>query len=69
VEPRYPLDGSFDGFFVWAVEPIDAGVVRLDHLGFATVDDMFRIVTLVAPMLLSLRDYLASGVRKPFFHC
>jgi uncharacterized protein YndB with AHSA1/START domain len=54
---------------VWAFEPVDAGVVvRLDHLGFATVDDMFRIVTVGwAQMLLSLRDYVASGVRKPFF--
>src|SRR5215218_9447300 len=53
----------------WGVEPADAGVViRLDHSGFATVDDMFRIVTVGwAQMLLSLRDYLASGVRKPFF--
>jgi hypothetical protein len=32
------------------------------------VDDMFRIVTVGwAQMLLSLRDYLSSGVRKPFF--
>jgi hypothetical protein len=31
-------------------------------------DDIFRIVTVGwAQMLLSLRDYLASGVRKPFF--
>ena len=54
---------------VWAVEPTDAGlVVRFDHTGFDTVDDMFRIVTVGwAQMLLSLRDYLASGVRKPFF--
>jgi uncharacterized protein YndB with AHSA1/START domain len=53
----------------WGVEPADGGVVvRLDHTGFATVDDMFRIVTVGwAQMLLSLRDYLASGVRKPFF--
>jgi uncharacterized protein YndB with AHSA1/START domain len=54
---------------VWAVEPIDTGVVvRLDHNGFDTVDDMFRIVTVGwAQMLFSLRDYLSSGVRKPFF--
>jgi uncharacterized protein YndB with AHSA1/START domain len=54
---------------VWAVEPTDAGtVVRLDHNGFDTVDDMFRIVTVGwAQMLLSLRDYVSSGVRKPFF--
>ena len=54
---------------VWTVEPTDAGVVvRLDHTGFDTVDDMFRIVTVGwAQMLLSLREYLASGVRKPFF--
>jgi uncharacterized protein YndB with AHSA1/START domain len=53
----------------WGVEPADDGVVvRLDHTGFATVDDMFRTVTVGwAQMLLSLRDYLASGVRKPFF--
>ena len=53
----------------WGVEPADAGVVvRLDQTGFATVDDMFRIVTVGwAQMLLSRRGYLASGVRKPFF--
>ena len=53
----------------WGVEPDGADVVvRFDHTGFATVDDMFRIVTVGwAQMLLSLRDYLASGVRKPFF--
>src|SRR4029453_6544952 len=29
----------------WAFEPVDAGVVvRLDHVGFATLGDMFRIV-------------------------
>ena len=43
-------------------------VVRLDHTGFAAVDDMFRIVTVGwAQMLLSLKAYLESGVRKPFF--
>jgi uncharacterized protein YndB with AHSA1/START domain len=54
---------------VWALEKTDPGVVlRLDHTGFAEVDDMFRIVTVGwAQMLLSLRQYLTSGVRKPFF--
>jgi uncharacterized protein YndB with AHSA1/START domain len=54
---------------VWALEPADGGVVvRLDHTGFAAVDDMFRMVTVGwAQMLLSLKDHLASGVRKPFF--
>jgi uncharacterized protein YndB with AHSA1/START domain len=54
---------------VWAVEKGDTGaVVRLDHTGFAEVDDMFRIVTVGwAQMLLSLKAYLESGQRKPFF--
>ena len=54
---------------VWALEPADGGVVvRLDHAGFPAVDDMFRIVTVGwAQMLLSLKAYLESGVRKPFF--
>jgi uncharacterized protein YndB with AHSA1/START domain len=54
----------------WAIEPTDTGVVvRLDHTRFAEVDDMFRIVTVGwAQMLRSLRDHLASGVRKPFFN-
>jgi uncharacterized protein YndB with AHSA1/START domain len=55
---------------VWDLQATDNGVVvRLDHTGFAEVDDMFRIVTVGwAQMLLSLKDYLASGVRKPFFN-
>jgi uncharacterized protein YndB with AHSA1/START domain len=54
---------------VWSIEPTGAGVVlRLDHTGFAAVDDMFRIVTVGwAQMLLSLKAYLESGIRKPFF--
>jgi hypothetical protein len=54
---------------VWGVEATDAGaVVRLDHAGFRAVDDMFRIVTVGwAQMLLSLKAYLESGTRKPFF--
>jgi uncharacterized protein YndB with AHSA1/START domain len=53
----------------WGVEPTDGGtVVRLDHVGFPAVDDMFRIVTVGwAQMLLSLKAYLETGVRKPFF--
>jgi hypothetical protein len=53
----------------WAVEQTDTGVVvRFDHAGFPAVDDMFRIVTVGwSQMLLSLRDHLTSGVRKPFF--
>jgi hypothetical protein len=53
----------------WNIEKTDAGaVMRLDHTGFATVDDMFRIVTVGwAQMLLSLKSYLESGRRKPFF--
>jgi uncharacterized protein YndB with AHSA1/START domain len=53
----------------WAVEKTDAGaVVRLDHAGFPAVDDMFRIVTVGwAQMLLSLKAYLESGRRRPFF--
>lgn len=43
-------------------------VIRLDHTGFAGVDDLFRIVTVGwAQMLLSLKEYLESGQRKPFF--
>lgn len=53
----------------WMIEKTDAGVVvRLDHTGFPSVDDMFRIVTVGwAQMLLSLKAYLESGHRKPFF--
>jgi uncharacterized protein YndB with AHSA1/START domain len=53
----------------WGVEATDAGaVVRLDHTGFPAVDDMFRIVTVGwAQMLLSMKAYLESGVRKPVF--
>jgi len=53
----------------WAVEAVgDDAVVRLDHTGFAEVDDMFRIVTVGwAQMLVSLKAYLETGVRKPFF--
>lgn len=53
----------------WALEQIGPGVViRLDHTGFAGVDDLFRIVTVGwAQMLLSLKEYLESGQRKPFF--
>jgi uncharacterized protein YndB with AHSA1/START domain len=53
----------------WGVEATDAGaVVRLDHTGFPEVDDMFRIVTVGwAQMLLSMKAYLESGVRKPVF--
>jgi uncharacterized protein YndB with AHSA1/START domain len=54
----------------WAVEPTETGVVvRFDHAGFPAVNDMFRIVTVGwSQMLLSLREYLTSGVRKPFFN-
>jgi uncharacterized protein YndB with AHSA1/START domain len=54
---------------VWGFEGTDAGVVvRLSHEGFAAVDDMFRIVTVGwAQMLLSLKAYLETGARKPFF--
>jgi uncharacterized protein YndB with AHSA1/START domain len=53
----------------WGVESTDSGaVVRLDHTGFPVVDDMFRVVTVGwAQMLLSLKAYLQTGVRKPFF--
>jgi uncharacterized protein YndB with AHSA1/START domain len=54
---------------VWGIEKAgDAVVVRLDHAGFPAVDDMFRIVTVGwAQMLLSLKAYLESGQRRPFF--
>jgi hypothetical protein len=54
---------------VWGLETTGAGtVVRLDHTGFPVVDDMFRIVTVGwSQMLLSLKTYLESGKRKPFF--
>jgi uncharacterized protein YndB with AHSA1/START domain len=60
---------------VWALDKgadaADAGdvvVVRFDHNDFAEVDDMFRIVTVGwAQMLLSLKAYLESGQRRPFF--
>ena len=53
----------------WNVEQTDGGtIVRLDHVGFPAVDDVFRIVTVGwAQMLLSLKAYLQTGVRKPFF--
>jgi uncharacterized protein YndB with AHSA1/START domain len=53
----------------WNVEPLDRGsVIRLDHTGWAEVDDMFRIVTVGwAQMLLSLKAYLDSGERRPVF--
>jgi hypothetical protein len=42
-------------------------LVRLDHTGFPAVGDMFRVVTVGwAQMLLSLKAYLETGVRKPF---
>jgi len=53
----------------WGLENTGSGaVVRLDHTGFSTVDDMFRIVTVGwSQMLLSLKAYLESGRRQPFF--
>lgn len=53
----------------WSVEKAaDGAIVRLDHTDFAEVDDMFRIVTVGwAQMLLSLKAYVESGERKPFF--
>jgi hypothetical protein len=54
---------------VWDIDPAEtATVVRLDHAGFASVNDMFRTVTVGwAQMLLSLKAYLETGVRAPFF--
>lgn len=54
---------------VWDVEATDTGVVvRFDHAGFPALDDRFRIVTVGwAQMLLSLKAYLETGIRKPFF--
>jgi uncharacterized protein YndB with AHSA1/START domain len=54
----------------WSLEAADDGtVVRLDHAGFPAVDDMFRIVTVGwAQMLLSVKGYLETGTRKPFFN-
>jgi uncharacterized protein YndB with AHSA1/START domain len=53
----------------WAIEPTDDGVVvRFDHAGFPAVDDMFRTVTVGwSQMLLSLKAYLETGERRPFF--
>jgi hypothetical protein len=53
----------------WSIEPTDQGVVvRFDHTGFGAVDDMFRTVTVGwAQLLLSLKAYLESGERRPFF--
>ncbi len=53
----------------WNIEQTDGGtVVRLDHVGFPGVDDMFRIVTVGwSHMLLSLKEHLETNVRKPFF--
>ncbi len=53
----------------WAIEPTDGGVVvRFDHAGFPAVDDMFRAVTVGwSQMLLSLKAYLETGERRPFF--
>ncbi len=54
---------------VWDIEAADdQTVVRLDHTGFPAVDDMFRTVTVGwAQMLVSLKAYVETGVRKPFF--
>jgi hypothetical protein len=54
---------------VWDIEPAGSDVViRFDHTEFASVDDMFRTVTVGwAQMLLSLKAYLETGVRSPFF--
>jgi hypothetical protein len=44
-------------------------MVRLDHAGFASVDDMFRTVTVGWPqMLLSLKAYVETGAQAPFFN-
>jgi uncharacterized protein YndB with AHSA1/START domain len=53
----------------WNVQAAGTGaVIRLDHTGWAEVDDMFRIVTVGwAQMLLSLKAYLDSGQHGPFF--
>jgi uncharacterized protein YndB with AHSA1/START domain len=55
---------------LWCLEQTGTDVVvRLSHEGFAAVDDMFRIVTVGwAQMLLSLKAYLETGARKPFFN-
>jgi hypothetical protein len=61
--------GWDDTRVVWGVEAKGKDVVvRLDHTGFPAVDDTFRIVTVGwAQMLLSLKAYLETGTRKPFF--
>jgi uncharacterized protein YndB with AHSA1/START domain len=53
----------------WEIESAGKqAMVRLDHTGFASVDDMFRTVTVGwSQMLLSLKAYLETGVRAPFF--
>lgn len=58
-----------DARVAWTIDKAaDAVIVRLDHNDFAEVDDMFRIVTVGwAQMLLSLKAYLESGRRRPFF--
>jgi uncharacterized protein YndB with AHSA1/START domain len=58
-----------DTRIAWEVEAGDSGVVvRFDHTGFHAADDKFRIITVGwAQVLLCLRSYLESGIRKPFF--
>jgi uncharacterized protein YndB with AHSA1/START domain len=61
---------GWDGTDVtWDIESTgDHALVRLDHTGFAEVDDMFRTVTVGwSQMLLCLKAYVETGVRAPFF--
>ena len=53
----------------WGLQETGSGtVVRLDHTGFSAVDDMFRVVTVGwSQMLLSLKAFLETGRRQPFF--
>ncbi len=54
----------------WEVAPADGGgtVIRLDHTGFAEVDDMFRNVTYGwGQMLRHLQAYADTGRPAPYF--
>ena len=53
----------------WSLASTSEGTrVIFDHTGFATVDEMFRIVTLGwAQMILRLKEYAESGSAVPFF--
>ncbi|MCW6003314.1 hypothetical protein K1W54_01775, partial [Micromonospora sp. CPCC 205371] len=66
--PGAPPGGGGPGRAGTGEKTHPGAVARMAHPGFPEVDDMFRIVTVGwAQMLLSLKAYLETGRRKPFF--